>query len=192
MPRRAGLRTVSESRSIATSCVSSTAASRAAVPADKRSAIASSTMPPSDWASTPCWATGLPACKVAPRSSPPSKAVSLILRGIRRNGASGGKSSFSRLSHLSRSALGGERRAAPPRPAESTASNAATVAASAIIRHPSTQQLHDQPARWNLHRRADYGADGDAVQAQQPCVNVHRSLQNRLPMQPALGLRESM
>ena len=125
-PSRAGSLSASPSRCSATSCVSSTAAKRAAVFNGRRSAMASNTTPPSACASRPCWATGRPAFSVAPRSSPPSKAESLIFRGTRRSGVPKGKSFLSNASHSSRAGLAGARNATPPKPHGSTANNAAT------------------------------------------------------------------
>ena len=85
-PKRAGSRKATPSRSMATSCVSITPASRAAVPSGTRSAMASMTTPPSARASTPACTTGRPALRVAPKSRPPSNAASLMFSGIRCSG----------------------------------------------------------------------------------------------------------
>ena len=126
-PRRAGNRSAKPSRSIETSCVSSTAASRAAVPRAMRSAMASMTTPPSACASTPCCAMGRPALKVALKSRPPSNAASLMFRGMRRCGVPAGNSCLSSVSHSSRDGLADARNATPPKPHGSTANKAATM-----------------------------------------------------------------
>ncbi len=130
-PRRADRCVAMPSRSSRTNPLSITAASRAAVPASTRSAMASSTTPPSAWASTPWRATGRPACSVAPRSSPPSKAVSSMRKGTRRHGVPCGRRPRSRASQPSRAGPAGARRITPPKPTGSMANNAADRAASA-------------------------------------------------------------
>ena len=125
-PKRAGNLRAKPSRSTATSCVSSTAASRAAVPSGTRSAIASTTTPPSACASTPWCAMGRPALSVAPKSSPPSNAASLMFIGMRRCGVPAGNSFLSSANHSSRDGPADARKATPPKPPGSTANNAAT------------------------------------------------------------------
>ena len=90
------------SRCNATRPVSSTLPKRAAADTLMRSAMAKTNTPPSVCDNKPCRAIGLPACSVAPRSSPPNKAVSLMLSGTRRTGVCSGKRFFKRASHWSR------------------------------------------------------------------------------------------
>ena len=114
----------------ATMPVSSTLPKRAAADKLMRSAMAKINTPPSACANKPRRAMGFPACSVAPRSSPPSRAVSLMFRGTRRRGVCAGKRFFKSASHWSRFSQAGERSATPPKPTGSTAKSAAMVAAS--------------------------------------------------------------
>ena len=130
MPTRAGSTRSRPSRCSSTWPLSSTLPKRAAAPTVMRSAMASTSTPPSACASKPCSATGRPACSVAPRSRPPSKAVSPVFKGTRLNGLSAGNRVRKSDSHSSRAAQAGARKATPPKPAGSTANRAAIVAAS--------------------------------------------------------------
>ena len=110
--------------------VSSTDASLAAVSALARSAMASSSRPPSAWLSRPGCSTGCPRLSVAARSSPPSRALSLAPCGIRRSGVPDGSSACRRSSQAWRQGPGAARRQAPPRPTGSMASKTAASASS--------------------------------------------------------------
>ena len=172
--RAAGVRSSSaapSSRAIrAKGVVSSAAAKRPAKPDGARSAIASSTTPPSASASNPRSATGRPAARVAARSSPPSKRPSPMVSGILRQGAPSGSSPRSRASHRVRTGPCDARSDTPPVPAGSTAISAAAWTASAqglpggaaSVTPRTGPPRPAPPAPWTRRRPAGPAAAGAA------------------------------
>ncbi len=199
-PKRADRCASIPSRATCTSPRSSTCASRVAVAAGTRSAIARVTTPPSASASTPRCATGRPACKVAARSSPPSKRSSGMFKGMRRRGRSTGSKVSSSANQRSRTGPAAARSQTPPSAAGSIARRAAACRARP---HSSAARLSDvspgKPAdesasangvttrrprgrtvrRWHARRahptrsrRADRDADGGAAPSARPLADV--------------------
>ena len=173
-PSRAGWRSERPLRSITASPLSSTWASRATVAAGTRSALASSAMPPWHCASSPVCATGRPWCRVAARSSPPSRRLSSACKGMRRQGCSCGNKLRSSCSQCSRCPPARARKATPPRPAGSTANRAATVPDGPpgfMIR--TAPPRRGPPAPWSRHRPAGCGAAGGAGPTGPPGAGGH-------------------
>ena len=167
-------------RSATSSCVSMTAEMLAAVDALRRSAIASSTTPPSASASRPRCAIGRPACSVAERSSPPSRRSSLMCNGTRRHGVPSGSHCASSVSQRSRAGPAPLRNTTPPSPIGSTANRAAAIASdnAATFMTQTAQPRPDRHARSSPHRRAGCAAADAAAPAVPRASGARRRLQH--------------
>ncbi len=97
------------------------AAMRAAVPGERRSAMARMRTPPAACVSRPAVRMGRPAASVAARSRPPRRRSSVMFRGIFLKAVPGGKRAAVRARNSSRSGPDQERMRSPPRPAGSIA-----------------------------------------------------------------------